>query len=365
MKMPEGYAGSLSVPNDYRCFVLDPGVKERSFLTGYEVTPGVRAQIHHSQIFHIDAKQAAAYRARSGRDGKPGWSCYSSPNGIERRDLPGFTGQSGLIAGWVPGQDPTIYPQHSGIRFEPGDAIVLQLHYHYNETPVPDRSTVALQFEPGDAPVKDLEIVNPIAPVEIPCMPGQTAALCNRDAALGEAARLYGPFGAAVEGGLLGICGKTAGELAATFKNGVASSSCEYEVPADGQIVGVLGHMHTLGKTFRFTLDPGTPKEKVLLDIPTWNFSWQMNYELAKPIHVKAGQTLRMECSWDRTIEPNRAPKYIVFAEGTEDEMCFGTYGLIPDDQPQLTRRGGSAEGQASSRSRAPRRSSDRRTADS
>jgi hypothetical protein len=32
-------------------------------------------------------------------------------------------------------------------------------------------------------------------------------------------------------------------------------------------------------------------------------------------------------------VDPNRAPKYIVFAEGTEDEMCFGTYGLIPDDQ--------------------------------
>ena len=91
--------------------------------------------------------------------------------------------------------------------------------------------------------------------------------------------------------------------------------------------------MHTLGKTFRFTLDPDTPKPKVLLDIPVWNFDWQMNYELKKPIHVEAGQTIRMECSWDRSLEPNRAPKYIVFAEGTEDEMCFGTYAIIPDDQ--------------------------------
>jgi hypothetical protein len=97
--------------------------------------------------------------------------------------------------------------------------------------------------------------------------------------------------------------------------------------------VGVLGHMHTLGKSFRYTLDPGKPQAKILLDIPNWNFDWQMNYALEKPIHVTAGQKILMECSWDRSLDPNRPSKYIVFAEGTEDEMCFGTYALIPDDQ--------------------------------
>jgi hypothetical protein len=89
--------------------------------------------------------------------------------------------------------------------------------------------------------------------------------------------------------------------------------------------------MHTLGKGFRLTLDPDSPSSKVLLDIPTWNFDWQMNYTLAKPIHVVKGQTIRMSCTWDRSLDPNRPPKYIVFAEGTEDEMCFSTYALIPD----------------------------------
>jgi hypothetical protein len=48
---------------------------------------------------------------------------------------------------------------------------------------------------------------------------------------------------------------------------------------------------------------------------------------------VKAGQGIQMTCSWDRSLDPNRAPKYIVFAEGTEDEMCFSTYAIIPDGQ--------------------------------
>ena len=334
MKMPEAYAGSLSVPNDYRCFVLDPHITKPMYMTGYEVTPGVRAEIHHAQIFHQDAQQAARSVARSGQDGKPGWSCYSSPDGVARRTRGGgFSGQAGLVAGWVPGQDPVTYPLNSGIPMQPGDVLILQVHYHYNTTPVPDRSTVAVQLTPAGAGVKELTIVNPIAPVEIPCNAGDTSALCDRNAALADDARLYGPFGSAVEGGLLALCGKTQQELAATYKDGVASSDCKYRVPEDGTMIGVLGHMHTLGKSFRMTLNPGQADQQILLDIPTWNFDWQMNYQLATPIHVTKGQTIEMQCSWDRSLDPNRPSKYIVFAEGTEDEMCFGTYGLIPDDQ--------------------------------
>jgi hypothetical protein len=141
---------------------------------------------------------------------------------------------------------------------------------------------------------------------------------------------LYGGIGAGAEGGLLAVCGKTQEELASTFHDGTASSDCTYSVPESGNIVAVFGHEHTLGKSFRLTLDPG-PQEKILLDIPSWNFDWQMNYALAKPIHVNAGQKIRMDCSWDRSLDANRAPKYIVFAEGTEDEMCFATYAIIPD----------------------------------
>jgi hypothetical protein len=317
-------------------------------VTGYDVTPGHYTEIHHAQIFHIDAAQAAQGAQKSGADGKPGWSCYAGPNlssfsfghrlstaasttHYKRHRVPGFTGQPGLIAGWVPGQDPAVYPDNSGILFEPGDALVLQIHYHYSATPVPDRSTVALQTESGTAKIKPLDIINPIAPVEIPCMPGATARLCDRNLSIQNDVKLYGPSGAANEAGLLALCGTTAEKVAANFHNGIASSTCNYTVPESGNIVAALGHMHTLGKSFRLTLDPGTAKQKVLLDIPTWNFDWQMNYEFQKPVHVTAGEPMQMTCSWDRSLDPNRPQKYIVFAEGTEDEMCFGTYAIIPD----------------------------------
>lgn len=364
LTMQEGYAGSLAQTNDYRCFVLDPKFTKPTYITGYEVTPGVRAEIHHVQVFQADAEKAAGGLEASGKDGKPGWACGASPSfgggrrrggrgpgaaigaepaavqvvneatvdGVTYKRRPSFSTQAGLMAGWVPGQDPVVFPENSGVLFMPGDQLIYQVHYHYDRTPIPDRSTIALQVDVANPKIKPIDIVNPVGPVEIPCDPGSTEKLCDRGASMAEAIRQYGPAGGFIEEGLLRLCGKTKEELAATYKDGVATSSCTTTVPETGKLVAVLGHEHTLGKTFRFTLDPDTPNATILLDIPVWNFSWQMNYGLETPLHVTAGQQIRMDCSWDRAADPNRPNKYIIFAEGTEDEMCFGTYAIIPDE---------------------------------
>jgi polyisoprenoid-binding protein YceI len=330
LKMPQPYLGTTAVTNDYRCFVLDPHFSAPTFVTGYTVVPDQVAEIHHAQVFHVGAAAAAANVAAQGRDGRPGYSCYGGPFvGRLRGGVSSFTGEPGLIAGWAPGQQPVIFPDAAGILMQPGDVLVLQIHYHYDNAPTPDQTVLALQTSPGTAPVKPIEIVNPIGPVEIPCAPGATAPLCDRNAALQADLQTYGPTGG-VEQALLGLCGQTVDGLAAGF-DGIAHSSCDTRVPISGQLVSVFGHMHTLGQSIRLTLDPQSANPTVLLDIPTWNFDWQMNYGLATPMHVTAGQTVRMDCSWDRSLDPNRAERYILFAPGTEDEMCFSTYAIIPD----------------------------------
>ena len=328
LQMPEGYAGSADHPNDYRCFVLDPKLTAPTYVTGYAFAPDQIQEIHHGQVFHLPAAARAEADALAGQDGKPGWECYTGP----AIGVPGGRrgGRSELIAGWAPGQDPVAF-HDAGILLQPGDFVVLQVHYHYDKPPTLDRSTLFLQTDPGTADLAQIHVVNPLAPVEIPCSPGQTAPLCDRAASVAQSVVEYGPSGQFIEEGLLQGCRKSAAEVAASFDGTVASSSCDSRIPANGSIIGVMGHMHTLGKSFRMTLDPGTPDEKVLLDIPTWNFDWQLQYELATPVTVHRGETVRISCSWDRSLEPNRPPKYITFAEGTEDEMCFNTYSLVPD----------------------------------
>lgn len=339
------YEGSIDLTNDYRCFVLDPGFTEPTFMTGTTFVPGgPMKQLHHVQLFHISEQQKASAALKDGADGKPGWPCYAGPDLRGPRPSPvpgrprvrdaGFAGQANLVGGWVPGQAPAKYPLNSGVLMQPGEALVLQMHYHFTGEVEVDRSTIAIETAPGDSDVKAMRVVNPLGPVEIPCAPeDQDEPLCDRDAALRELERQFGPSGSSNEEGLLALCDTTPAELTADFDGRIARSSCDLVVPEDGQIVAVLGHMHTIGSSIRLTLDADTSEETVLLDIPRWSFDWQMNYELVEPLRVEAGQPLRIECSWDRDMDPLRAPKYTVFAEGTEDEMCFATYALIPDDQ--------------------------------
>ncbi|MCB0971646.1 MAG: hypothetical protein KDA97_09050, partial [Acidimicrobiales bacterium] len=121
-------------------------------------------------------------RAKEGADGKPGWSCFAGPGLRGRRpnsvpgrtdnaDDIGFAGQDNLIGGWVPGQQPRDFGGEVGFLLNPGDAFVLQMHYHYEDEALPDQSTVAIQVDPVSDDIAGMRVVNPIAPVEMPCLP--------------------------------------------------------------------------------------------------------------------------------------------------------------------------------------------------
>ncbi|HSI97433.1 MAG TPA: hypothetical protein VK926_03655, partial [Gaiellaceae bacterium] len=90
------------------------------------------------------------------------------------------------------------------------------------------------------------------------------------------------------------------------------------------------GHMHLLGASIRVTLAPGTPRERVLLDIPRWDFHWQNAYKLARPLRAQAGDVVRVTCRHDvrkrrsGAYGASRTPRYVLWGEGTTDEMCLG-----------------------------------------
>ena len=87
--------------------------------------------------------------------------------------------------------------------------------------------------------------------------------------------------------------------------------------------------MHLLGASIRVELNPGTPRRRVLLDIPRWDFHWQNAYQLVKPVSAGPGDVLRVTCRHDVTKRHHtegvpHTPRYILWGEGTTDEMCLG-----------------------------------------
>jgi len=89
--------------------------------------------------------------------------------------------------------------------------------------------------------------------------------------------------------------------------------------------------MHLLGASIRVELNPGTPRAQMLLDIPRWDFHWQNAYTLAREVKAAPGDVVRVTCRHDahKRMHGNghgipKTPRYILWGEGTTDEMCLG-----------------------------------------
>jgi polyisoprenoid-binding protein YceI/mono/diheme cytochrome c family protein len=287
LELPEPYQGGPATKDDYRCFILDPGLTAPTFLTGSVFEPDQLQIVHHALVYQRPARAMADARTRDAADPGGGWSCATG--------MGGDSTSGALVGGWVPGQRPQ--------DFGAGDR---------------SRMVLELSDDPTLIPLHTSQL---IGPVEIPCPGGITGGLCDRPAALADVAQRFGPGAAVVSDALNRICRTKPEELAATSDGVTATTTCDYRIREDGDIVDVLGHMHELGSSYRMTLNPDAPDPKVLLDIPTWDFDWQLNYQPVERVTVKRGDTIRVSCSWDRNLRFDPQPRYIVFAEGTKDEI--------------------------------------------
>ena len=321
MALIEPYNGESNERDDYRCFVLDPKFTTESFVTGYTFEPDRLDVVHHALIYRAPAKALELILQADAKDAGSGWRCGSGmgPKGSEE-----------LIAGWVPGQMSRDFGDGVGYRFNPGDVLVAQVHYHYEDDRPADRSRMSLEVAPPGEPVTALHTTEYLAPVELPCPAGRTEPLCDRSAALADVAQRFGPAGAGIANGLNRLCRTTPEQVAAASDGTLARTTCDLRVRDTGDIVDVLGHMHQYGLSYRMTLHPDSEQATVLLDIPRWDFNWQLNYQPVTPVPVTAGDTVRVECSWDRSLRPTQPMRYLVFAEGTDDEMCFSTITVRP-----------------------------------
>jgi len=317
------YDGELGQPDEYRCFIYDPGVTERSFVRSMEFRPDQEMVVHHAVGSVVDADERATVEAVAAAedDGQGGWTCF------------GFqpAPSADIILGWAPGQAATRYPEGSGLLMEPGDFFVIQVHYHYEVEAPSDRSQLAIEWVPDDqvASTTPIDVGVYLAPAEIPCRADESGPLCDRTTARDAAVAKYGPGGVLADL-LVATCGYSVADFAG-MTDGVADAECIQPVSSRGTILSVFGHQHEIGKSFRMTLNPGRADERVLLDIPRWDFDWQLLYEPEEQIELRPGDEIKIECAWDRSLrDPTLEPAYVLWADGTDDEMCFATVTTVP-----------------------------------
>lgn len=327
LRADQPYQGSTENTNDYRCFIMDPGVTEPTAVTGYEFVPDQRTYVHHALVYRMSADSRDAVQRRDADEPGTGYECYGAVGaGTASLDPSGNGGGADLVAGWAPGQLPAFYPDGAALKLQPGEYFVVQVHYHFVHFAPPDHSSLVLQYGEESADRYDnVKVTTYLAPAEIPCGPMESGPMCDRSAVLADLGDKYGPTGPIIADGLNFLCDSSPQEIG-VLVDMRASASCEHRVRNTGQILSVLGHMHEIGSTYRMTLNPGTPEERVLLDIPKWDFSWQLNFAPVDDIVLKRGDVVRVECGWDRNlVQPVNKNRYVTWSEGTEDEMCFST----------------------------------------
>ena len=105
--------------------------------------------------------------------------------------------------------------------------------------------------------------------------------------------------------------------------------TCSRTVQPPETIRGVAGHMHLLGKSITIETNPGTPRARTVLDIPVWNFDDQGSTP-TPAIRLRKGDTIKVTCRHTQDLRDllpafeGQPDKYVVWGEGTTDEMCLG-----------------------------------------
>ena len=281
-----------SAPNgvgtdDYRCFLLDPHLAQRRYLTGTYVQPDNRNVVHHVILFRADPDQVGGRRgsstpttpARAGPASATAACPTATTSTTPRGSAPGHPG---------PGvRGPARVRRTAGAR-APGSSC--RSTTTCSAAPAPTGRPPCCGWPRPRAHLTPLQTMLLPAPVELPCRPGHADnPLCDRDAVDRRRDPPVRRRSATPTTWLNLLCG----EQPASRRR---SPPAPAPSPQPTTIRAVAGHMHLLGPLDQ---DPGRSRHaasaKTILDIPVWDFDNQGARPI-KPVHPPPGETVKVTC---------------------------------------------------------------------
>jgi hypothetical protein len=197
----------------------------------------------------------------------------------------GDFGSRGGIGGYAPGMTPTMNPPGTATFVPAGSKLVFQLHYTTNGVQQDDRSYVGVKFADPKTVKKK------------------------------------------VRGG---VVGDTA------FR--IPPGDSNFEIKAkhlflkDTLLLNLTPHMHLRGKSFKYEAEYPDGTREVLLDVPSYDFNWQLRYMLVDPKLMPKGTRLHATAHFDNSKDNLANPdpsKEVTFGDQTWEEMMFGFYTSV------------------------------------
>ncbi|MFM7920218.1 MAG: redoxin, partial [Planctomycetaceae bacterium] len=180
---------------------------------------------------------------------------------------------------YVPGNSTLVYPDGYAKRIPRGARLRFQMHYTPNGTATQDSTRIGLVFAKQE-PKHEVRV----------------AGIVNRGFRIPAGADNHPVVG--------------------SIKN----------LPTDVQVLAFLPHMHLRGKAARYEL-VSAGESRTLLDIPRYDFNWQLLYRYAEPLTVRAGETLQFTAWYDNSSGNPANPdpeREVRWGPQTFDEMHLG-----------------------------------------
>jgi hypothetical protein len=202
-----------------------------------------------------------------------------------------------LLVGYAPGEQPMRLDPGTAKLVKAGSKIMFQVHYTPNGTAMKDRSYIGLRFAR-----------------ETPKFRAVTANALNRAFVI------------------------PAGDPNYQVKS---SWTARQEVT----LVSLMPHMHLRGKDFKYTVVYPDGREEVLLNVPKYDFNWQLQYDLKASIPLPEGARIDCVAHFDNSPNNKYNPdpsKEVKWGDQTWEEMMIGwfTYSVPAAPAPTATRGG-------------------------
>ncbi len=287
----------------YQHFLIDPEFEEDVWITGAEARPGNASVVHHIVLFAVPGQMREMAEELIARE-RQGEKVFDIQQG-ERREEGDRRGGGGgalsmggfgqMVAIYSPGIPPWQYPDGTAMRIRKGSLFFAQMHYTPDGTEQTDRSYVGLRFADPANVRKQIR------------------------------------YGLAVNAALQ-----------------IPPHENDYEATArvtfrrDTLLLNLFPHMHYRGKSFRFEAHYPDGSREVLLDVPRYDFNWQLRYDLAEPKFLPKGTKLLCTAHFDNSEDNLSNPdptRTVRFGLQSWEEMLVGYYTHVPAEEDLTKKR--------------------------
>jgi len=268
-----------------------------------QVVPGNRAAVHHVLVTAVTLPP----NARIDAQGNMTLDKSATPPTVPG-DTQAAAGNFGFSfsAGWEPGVDTAINYGPGAAERLIGNTLVFNLHYQANGKATTDKMRVGLWL--AKEPIKYSAIGPSLG------MGSETFIMNGKE--------LTGRLSAQVTQDVLPPGVKTVPNIPPGDGNFHLTDL--FPIRQDTVVYSIQPHMHVRGKAAKYTAVYPDGREEVLLNVPHYDFNWQIVYEYAKPVTLPAGTTIRLDATWDNSTSNRYNPRpdqEVFWGEQSWDEM--------------------------------------------